>query len=158
MLQKVKNLLLRYRGPLCYLVFGVLTTLVNYAVYLPCYNDLRLSATVSNVLAWVVAVLFAYLTNKPFVFRSRDWSAKTVVPEFLRFVGCRIASGALETGTLLLAVDVLHRNGNLWKIIVSVAVIILNYIGSKLLVFRKKKTEDSAENGGFSPTERSREQ
>ena len=137
MLNQLKNLVKRYWAPLSYLFFGVLTTLVNYAVYLPCYNLFHLSASVSNIVAWVFAVVFAYLTNKPFVFRSYDWSAKTVVPEFARFVGCRVASGALETGILLLFVDLLGQDGNVGKIITSIIVVVVNYLGSKLLVFRK---------------------
>ncbi len=119
-----------------YLVFGGLTTLVNYAVYLPIYNLAGLSAAVSNAIAWVVAVAFAYLTNKPFVFKSRDWSAKTVLPELGKFVGCRVASGAMETVLLLLTVDLLGWNGNTWKLVTSVLVVIVNYLGSKLVVFR----------------------
>jgi len=120
-----------------YLVFGVLTTAVNYLVYLPCYNILQLSAAVSNVIAWIAAVVFAYLTNKPFVFRSHDWSAKTVVPELVKFVGSRILSGGLETLIIFVTVDCFLWNGNLMKLVTSVAVVILNYIASKLLVFRK---------------------
>ena len=92
----------------------------------------------SNAIAWVAAVAFAFLTNKPFVFKSHDWSAKTVLPELSKFVGCRVASGVLETLILLLAVDILGWNGNIWKIITSVLVVILNYVASKLVIFRKK--------------------
>lgn len=138
MIEKVKALLLKYYDLITYLVFGVLTTVVNYLVYLPCYNVLGLSASVSNVLAWAVAVAFAFLTNKPFVFRSHDWSAKTVIPELIRFLGTRLGSGALETVILFVAVDLLSWNGNVWKLVTSVLVVILNYIGSKLLVFKKK--------------------
>lgn len=122
-----------------YLFFGVLTTLVNYAVYLPLYNYAGVSASISNVIAWVVAVLFAFLTNKPFVFGSHDWSAKTVLPELGKFTACRIGSGVLETGILFLFVDVLSMEGNVIKLITSVLVVILNYVGSRLLVFRKSK-------------------
>ncbi len=122
-----------------YLFFGVLTTLVNYAVYLPLYNYAGVSASVSNVIAWVVAVLFAFLTNKPFVFGSHDWSAKTVLPELGKFTACRIGSGVLETGILFLFVDMLSMEGNVIKLITSVLVVILNYVGSRLLVFRKSK-------------------
>lgn len=139
MWSKLKDLFIKYYDVIAYLFFGVLTTAVNYIVYLPCYNIAGLSASVSNVIAWVVAVAFAYLTNKPFVFKSNDWSAKTVVPELAKFVGCRIASGAAETVILLVAVDLLHWNGNIWKLVTSVLVVILNYVGSKLVVFRKKK-------------------
>lgn len=121
-----------------YLVFGVLTTLVNYAVYLPLYNLCAFSATASNVIAWVIAVAFAFITNKPFVFHSHDWSAGVMLPELARFLGCRIGSGAAETVILFTAVDLLAWNGNLWKLITSILVVILNYVGSKLLVFKKK--------------------
>jgi putative flippase GtrA len=138
MVKKIRALVEKYWDILSYLFFGVLTTVVNYVVYLPCYNLLNLSAVASNAIAWVVAVAFAYLTNKPFVFRSYDWSAKTVVPELTKFVGCRIGSGLTETLILLLAVDIMGWNGNIWKLITNVLVVILNYIGSKLLVFRSK--------------------
>lgn len=137
MVQKIKNLVQKHRDILSYLFFGGLTTVVNYLVYLPCYNLLNLSAAVSNAIAWAVAVAFAYLTNKPFVFRSHDWSLKTVIPELTKFVTCRIGSGLLETGILFLCVDLLAWNGNVWKLITSVLVVILNYIASKLLVFKK---------------------
>lgn len=136
-MEKIKSFIQKCWAPLSYLFFGVLTTAVSYGIFLPCYNFLKLSAAVSNLLSWVAAVLFAYLTNKPFVFKSHDWSLKTVLPEFAKFVSCRIASGVVETGMLLLFVDILGGNGNVWKIIASVVVVILNYIGSKLLVFRK---------------------
>ena len=138
MIQKIKDLFVRYWEVLSYLIFGVLTTAVNYLVYLPVYNVVGLSAALSNAIAWVVAVAFAYLTNKPFVFKSHDWSAKTVIPELTKFVGCRVASGAAETLILLLTVDILHWNGNLWKLVTSVLVVVMNYIASKLVVFRKK--------------------
>ena len=136
--EKLKNLFRKHYDILVYLVFGVLTTAVNYIVYLPCYNLLHLSATVSNVIAWAAAVAFAYVTNKPFVFHSHDWSAKTVVPELTKFISTRLGSGGLETLVLLVFVDMLHGNGNVWKLLTSVLVVVLNYIGSKLLVFRKK--------------------
>ena len=138
MIEKVKSLIAQYWEVLSYLIFGVLTTVVNYCVYLPVYNLLGFSASVSNMIAWVVAVAFAYLTNKPFVFKSHDWSAKTVIPELTKFVGCRVASGAAETAILLVTVDLLHWDGNIWKLITSVLVVVMNYVASKLVVFKKK--------------------
>ena len=135
---KIKSLIQKYWDILSYLFFGGLTTVVNYLVYIPCYNWLGISASVSNVIAWVVAVAFAYVTNKPFVFKSHDWSRKTVLPELTKFVGCRVGSGLLETLFLLLTVDILAWNGNWMKLITSVLVVILNYFASKLLVFAKK--------------------
>ena len=136
-MKKFKELLKQYWEILTYLFFGVMTTIVNYAVYLPCYNLLGLSGAVSNIIAWVVAVAFAYLTNKPWVFKSHDWSMKVVLPELSKFVVCRLGSGALETGIIFVFVDMLGFNGNVFKLITSVLVVVLNYIGSKLLVFKK---------------------
>lgn len=138
MANKIKALLAKYHDLVAYILFGGLTTVVDYLVYLPCYNWLGLSATASNVLAWAVSVVFAFLTNKPFVFKSHDWSARTVWPELARFVGTRFTTGAIETLLLLLTVDMLGWNGNIMKLAVSVLVVIINYVGSKMLVFRKK--------------------
>ena len=136
-MKSIKDLIFKYREMITYLIFGVLTTVVNYLVYLPCYNLLGINASVSNMIAWVAAVAFAFLTNKPFVFQSHDWSREVVIPELTKFVGSRIGSGAAETGILLLFVDVLKQDGNVWKIVTSVLVVVLNYLFSKFLVFRK---------------------
>ena len=129
----------RYRDIFLYLFFGGMTTAVNYAVYLPCYNLLGWSGASSNIVAWIAAVIFAFVTNKPFVFGSHDWSPKVLWPELTKFVGCRVGSGLLETAIIFVAVDCLDGNGNIWKLITAVLVIILNYIGSKFLVFKDKK-------------------
>lgn len=137
MFEKIRALVMKHWDMVSYLFFGVLTTVVNYLVYLPLYNLAGISAAVSNIIAWVAAVAFAYVTNKPFVFKSHDWSMKTVLPELGKFVGCRAASGGLETALVFLTVDVCGWDGNVWKLIISVVVVILNYVSSKLLVFRK---------------------
>lgn len=136
-MDKIHTFLENNRDILVYLFYGILTTAVNYVVYLPCYNFLGLSAAFSNMIAWAAAVAFAYLTNKPFVFHSHDWSAKTVLPELTKFVGSRVASGALETGIIFVTVDCLNWNGNVMKLVTSVLVVVMNYVASKLLVFRK---------------------
>lgn len=138
MANRIKALVDKYWDILAYAFFGGLTTVVDYLVYLPCYNWLGLSATVSNILAWAASVIFAFLTNKPFVFKSHDWSAKVVWPELAKFVGTRFATGAIETLLLLLTADVIGWNGNIMKLVVSVLVVAFNYVGSKLLVFRKR--------------------
>lgn len=140
-MKKLVSFIQKHYDILAYLFFGGLTTVVNYVIYLPCLNWLQLTASVSNVIAWVFAVAFAFLTNKPFVFKSRDWSAKVVVPELVKFVGCRIGSGVMETLILLLFVDILGGNGVIWKLVTSVLVIIFNYFGSKLLVFKNRASK-----------------
>ena len=112
MTEKIRALVVKHWEVFSYLLFGVLTTVVNYVVFAIAAQVFPDSATVCNVIAWVVAVAFAYLTNKPFVFRSHDWSAKTVIPELTKFISCRLASGILETLILLLTVDCLHIIGD----------------------------------------------
>ncbi len=135
----LKNLWIKYKDILLYILFGAVTTGVNYLVYMPLYNGLGLSATLSNMIAWAVSVLVAFLTNKPFVFHSNDWSWGVTLPELWKFVACRIGSGVLETVFIALTVDVLSLDGNIMKLIISVAVVAINYVGSKLLFTHKEK-------------------
>lgn len=135
-MSKLYEIYKKYSQLIWYVFFGGLTTVVNYIVYYPVYNYLGISAAVSNVIAWAAAVAVAYVTNKLFVFDSKDWSVKIVLPELAKFVGSRIGSGFLETAIIWVTVDLLTWNGNTMKLIVSVLVVILNYITSKFLVFK----------------------
>lgn len=137
MIQKLKQLFHKHRSTLVYLVFGVLTTAVNYGVYFPLYNWAGLSAAVSNLVAWVVAVAFAYVTNKLFVFESKSWHREVVLQEITKFLGCRLASGVIETFAIYLTVDILGWNGNLMKLLLAAFTIAFNYVASKLFVFLK---------------------
>ena len=137
-MDKLKMIWNRYRDILLYLFFGALTTLVNYLIYFPLYHLCVLPASVSNILAWIGAVVFAFLTNKPFVFKSHDWSKNTVLSELGKFVGSRIFSGLVETGWIAITVDLLKWNGLVMKVIASIVVIVLNYIASRWFVFKKK--------------------
>ena len=139
MLNKLRQLMNKYRDLVLYLVFGVLTTVVNYIVYLPLLMLCNVPASVCNVISWTAAVAFAFLTNKPFVFKSHDWSAGVLIPELGKFVGSRVFSGAVETLFILLTVDIWGWNGVVMKLVTSAVVIVLNYVTSKLFVFHKKK-------------------
>jgi putative flippase GtrA len=139
MIQRIRSMVKARKDTLIYIFFGALTTLVNYAVYFPLYNITPLSATFCSCVAWIVSVIFAFLTNKPFVFNSHDWSTSVVIPELLKFVSCRVVSGALESLIVLITIDLLNWNGNIWKILTGILVIILNYVGSKVFVFASKK-------------------
>lgn len=134
----MKRMIRKYWNVFSYLFFGGLTTAVNYVIYLPCYNLLAWSASFSNVVAWIVSVTFAFLTNKPFVFKSHDWSRSVVFAELSKFLGCRVGSLVLETLIIFTTVDCLGWDGNWMKLITAVIVVIVNYFGSKFLVFRKK--------------------
>lgn len=139
-MEKIKKLLGKYYDVAAYLFFGGLTTAVDFVVSLLCKYGLHMSGTLSTVIAWAAAVIFAYLTNKPFVFESLDWSMKTVAPEFGKFLGARVGSGVLVTLTMGLTTDILHWNFPLMKILTSIFNIVFNYVASKLLIFRKKES------------------
>lgn len=137
MFGKIRDLLVKYQDIISYLFFGVLTTVVNYLVYYPLTNLFSFDETLANVIAWVVSVAFAFVTNKPFVFKSYDWSSEVVVPELTKFVSTRIGSGLLETAMIFVFVKLLRFDGNIVKLVASILVVIINYVGSKLIVFRK---------------------
>ena len=133
----MKHLFMKYRDIVLYGIFGVLTTLVNIITYHVSYNTLGISNVGSTIIAWIFAVTFAFLTNKTLVFESRSWNRNTVVAEICKFYGCRISTGVIEVGMMYLFVDMMGMNGTLMKTITNVIVIILNYIFSKLFIFKK---------------------
>lgn len=138
-MKKIKELFEKYYDIISYLFFGGLTTGVHFLVSTVCHLVFDLDADTSTDIAWVVAVVFAYLTNKPFVFKSNDWSVKTVVPEFLKFVGGRVVSGILVRECMRLTVDERGWNYFAMYFATSVLNVVLNYVASKLLVFKKRK-------------------
>lgn len=137
-MEKIIRLVKKYWSIISYLFFGAVTTVVNMVVYYLCYHVFGMSSDLSTVLAWVLAVLTAFLTNKPFVFGSHDWSPKVLLPEAGSFFGCRLGSGLVELVIMHVTVEMLGLPGMLMKLLVNVIVVILNYVASKLLVFRKK--------------------
>lgn len=137
-MEKLVTLLKRYRSMIVYLVLGGMTTAVNMAVYYGCYEIWKINSDLSTILAWIAAVVFAFFTNKPWAFDSHDWSLKTVLPEAGRFLECRLGTGLVELILMHIAVEVLHWPGTPMKLLVGVVVVVLNYVGSRLMVFRKK--------------------
>ena len=137
-MEKIVQLVKKYWSIVSYVFFGAVTTVVNLVVYYICYHMAGLNSDLSTVIAWVLAVLTAFLTNKPFVFGSHDWSMKVVLPEAGSFFGCRLGSGLVELVLMHVTVEMLGWPGMLMKLLVNVIVMILNYVASKLLVFRKK--------------------
>lgn len=137
-MNKLIVLFKQYRDVIAYLFFGVLTTAVNVVSYHILYNVMAVPNDPSTVIAWILAVVFAFFTNKPFVFRSHDWSRKVLLPEARDFFACRIGTGILEFVLMHIFVTRLLFPGVLMKLLVNILVIILNYVGSKFLVFRKK--------------------
>lgn len=138
MVNFVIQMLKKYRSFIAYAVFGVFTTIVNIASYSVCYNNLGLSNTFSNVIAWILAVTFAYLTNKVWVFDSKSWKWDVLKKEVMAFISCRIATGILDLVLMYVSVDLMDWNALLMKICSNVLVIILNYVFSKLVIFKEK--------------------
>lgn len=139
MSDKIRELFIKYKSFIFYAIFGVLTTAINIAVYWLCRNVLGLANVPGTVIAWVAAVLFAFITNKLFVFDSKDMSMRVFFSEMIRFFLARIATGILEVLIMFIGVDVMHGPSMVLKVITNIIVIIVNYILSKLLVFIKKK-------------------
>lgn len=140
-MKKIKELLEKYREVISYIFWGAMTTLVNYVVYFVCTKALGIDYLISNVVAWFLSVLFAFWVNKVYVFRSYGKDVKTMAREFGTFVSARVLSGVLETGMLALFVETLHFNSDVVKIAASILVVIINYVLSKLIIFKKQGEE-----------------
>ncbi len=138
-ISKIKKIYNEHKELILYLIFGVMTTAVSYISYAVFYYAVTKSGFASNVFSWIISVTFAFITNKIFVFESKDFSFGKFFAEFMSFYGCRLLSGILETFIIWITVDKLGYNSMLMKIIVGIAVVILNYVFSKLFVFRKKR-------------------
>ncbi len=136
---KLLSLFLKYRETILYLFFGGLTTLINIASYWALTKIFYVDYMVATALAWLLSVLFAFVTNKLFVFDSKSLVATLVLKELVLFVGARLFSGALDMGMMYLFVDVLQVNDMVVKILSNIIVIVVNYILSKLIIFKKKK-------------------
>lgn len=154
-MKKFIDLLKKYifnKEVILYIIMGVLTTLVNLVVYAICVkplaafiSDKTIYIGAAKLIAWVVAVLFAFFTNKVWVFESKSWAPKVFWRELISFVGARALTGLLEVfGTPFLVSIGLDQTlfgiEGMWAvIIVSVFVIIFNYVFSKLVIFKNKK-------------------
>lgn len=116
-----------------YVVFGTFTFFVNIIVYFLFENVFGVNYLISNVIAWFFSVLFAYVTNRIWVFESKS---PDILKEMSLFFGGRIFSGVVDTALMYLFIDVMTIGDDISKIIVQVIVIILNYVFSKLIVFK----------------------
>lgn len=132
------ELMKKYRSLIAYGIFGVLSTIVNIGTYYLCYDVNDMSNVLSNILAWIAAVLFAFVTNKLWVFESKSLAPKVVFYEFTTFMGCRAATGAMDLAIMYVCVDVMCWPAMVMKMISNVLVVLLNYVFSKLIIFKKK--------------------
>ncbi len=129
----MKELIYKNKEILLYLIFGVLTTVVNIVAYYISAELLGIHYLISNALAWFLSVLFAYITNRKYVFNSHN---KKVIKEMISFFGSRLATGVLDMTLMWTLVNNHLLNDMISKVVVNVIVIVLNYILSKLVVFK----------------------
>lgn len=135
----IKGLYLTYKEVINYLVFGGLTTIVNFVVYYIFARLIGVDEVLSSGIAWVFAVTFAYITNKIFVFDSKTDTKKELIKECIFFFLARVASGIIcDIGTFALMIKAFNINDILAKIVTQIMVIIVNYICSKFIVFKKE--------------------
>ncbi|MEG1805527.1 MAG: GtrA family protein [Clostridia bacterium] len=145
MVDFIKRMFIKYKEIITYAFFGVLTTAVNYGVYVLLTRVFQISETtvLPNGIAFVVSVIFAYFTNRKWVFNSQVSGVAGVAKEFATFFAARILAGLLDLGFVYVAVDLLKGNDLIWKLVSNIIIIIVNFVISKLLVFRKKNVENN---------------
>ena len=119
-----------------YVIFGVLTTIVNLIAYYLFSNIININYLMSNTIAWIISVVFAYITNKFFVFNSSYINKDVIIEEFIKFMNCRLISGLSEVVLLFLFVDLLLMNDIVAKLIIGVLVALINFIFSKVFIFK----------------------
>lgn len=134
MINWIRQLWMRYRSEFLYLVIGGCTTVVNFISYWFFERVCHIYYLLANILAWILAVLFAYVTNRKWVFESKN---PNILKEAVVFTASRLFSGGTELLLLFLMVDLGKMNDLVAKAITAVLVVILNYITGKFLVFRK---------------------
>ena len=152
-MNKIKEMVKKHWDVISYLFFGVCTTIVNWVSYFLLYNVFHVYNVVSTIIAWVLAVVFAFITNKLWVFNSKSFERKILFHEIWTFLTARVLTGLIDVLIMFLAVDVGGMNdtfwSTFWKIISNVIIVVLNYIFSKLIIFRKggdkKKSDEKVE-------------
>lgn len=134
----IREIYMKYKSIILYVFFGGCTTLVNFATYVLCTRLLSFGTVVSTVIAWILAVTFAYVTNRSLVFESQASGLKKYIIEIVSFFSCRLLTGILDFVIMYVCVDRMHFNDLIMKILSNILVIVLNYVASKLLIFKKK--------------------
>ena len=139
----MKKYLGKYKLYILYIIFDVLTTLVNIVTYYLAHKILPVMP--STVLAWILAVLFAYVTNRQFVFESQAEARPEITKELISFFSARLFTGFVDFACMFVFVDCLKMNDMVIKTVSNIVVIILNYVLSKVFVFSKKDHTEAKE-------------
>ena len=138
-METIKSLFLKYKELILYVFFGGLTTLVNWGSYWVLADVFHVPYLWATAIAQILSILFAYVTNRVWVFESRAKGFTAVFWEMVRFFGCRGASFVLDLVCMRVGVGGLHINDKVMKLLSNVIVIIVNYVFSKVFVFRKPR-------------------
>lgn len=138
MIESIRKICFKYKEIILYGIFGVCTTIINILSFFVLDDILKCNMIFSNVIAWILAFIFAFVTNKLFVFESVSNTVGQTVKEFRDFFLARFATLFIDTFLMWLLVDVVKFNSMITKIVVNIIVILLNYIASKLWVFKEK--------------------
>ncbi|MBB6713492.1 GtrA family protein [Clostridium gasigenes] len=133
------NLYEKYEEKILYVIFGVGTTIVNIITYVGLTQIIGLLSVTANIIAWIISILFAYITNKIWVFKSNDYNVEHLKKEVITFVSARAASGGLDIFIMYIFVQILSMNDIVIKISSNILVVIINYFFSKLYVFKAKE-------------------
>ena len=136
-LKKLAEWYKKHKEGMRYLIFGALTTAVNIVTYIIFYYIFHIDNAISNAIAWIVGATFAYITNRLYVFNSKADNIKKLIREIIYFYGCRLLTLAVDEGIMILTIDKLGWNALFMKILANIIVIILNFIFSKILIFKK---------------------
>lgn len=128
---------MNFKQIILYGIFGVLTTVINIFAYWAFTRMFGLSVITSTSLAWVAAVFFAYWSNRKFVFESKNSSLIAVFFEAVYFFACRIATGLFDVIFMYIFADLLALNDVIVKVVSNFIVVILNYVASKLFIFKE---------------------
>ncbi|MCL0311889.1 GtrA family protein [Apilactobacillus sp. TMW 2.2459] len=122
-----------------YLFWGVMTTLINIVVFMLLQKLTSWNYNINNSIAWIASVVFAYVTNRKWVFHSKSNSINEYLKEFISFSFGRFASFIMEEIILWIFITALGLNAGIAKVVGQVVVIVFNYFWSKLAVFKNKK-------------------
>ena len=136
---KIKELINKYEELIKYFIIGVLTTILNYVAFAILVNGLKIEMHISNIIAWTISLIFAYFTNKLFVFESKSFKFDVLGKEILSFGAARLFSLLLEELILFIFVNKLGMEKLIIKLIANIIVVIVNYILSKFIIFKKEK-------------------
>lgn len=141
----MKKIYLKFQEQILYVIFGLLTTAVNFLVYTFFTRAFGTEVMYATIIAWIISVAFAFVTNKLYVFKSIKKDKNTILKEIGSFFAARILSVILELVIMYVFVEIMHYNDMLIKIIANIIVIVVNYVLSKFWVFKKQKGEGNDE-------------